>query len=320
MRGGRVTAVGHHGHPAPLWPPDAAPAHHGVVTARHVALVLASFALLIGAFARPIDAPTWTVPTTVRDSAPGEQLVHARAAAKLRVLEQARSAAQLVWDDSADRVLDESPRVQLHAAITRATQVAERVRTSVVWPGTTVEATVAADAVALDHASVALASAVSGVDDAVAAWEAEQARLAAEAEAARQAAAAAAAAARQAGAPRAAPAGVAGVHIESIWTSGGQPEIDACRGSVNVAAVASYLGAGFYAAEHWPCGGSAWRGIGTGSLVEFAGYGTYRVAGLVGGLSYGVDASALPAGYAGYYQTCIGGSSSNMTVWLLTRV
>jgi hypothetical protein len=289
------------------------------VTARHVALVLASFALLIGAFARPIDAPTWMVPTPVLDSAPGEQLVRASAVAKLRVLEQARSSAQLLWDDSADRVLDESSRVQLRAAITRATQVAERVRTSVVWPGTTLEATVAADAVALDHASVALASAVSGVDDAVTAWEAEQARLA-EAEAARQAAAAAAAAARQAGAPRAAPAGVAGVHIESIWTSGGQPEIDACRGSVNVSAVASYLGAGFYAAEHWSCGGSAWRGIGTGSLVEFAGYGTYRVAGLVGGLSYGVDASVLPAGYAGYYQTCIGGSSSNMTVWLLTRV
>jgi hypothetical protein len=119
---------------------------------------------------------------------------------------------------------------------------------------------------------------------------------------------------------RAAPAAVGGVHIEGIWTSGGQAEIDACRGAVNVAPVASYLGGAFYAAEHWSCGGSAWGGIGVGALVEFSGYGTYQVAGRIGGLSYGSDASVLPGGYAGYYQTCVGGSSSNMTVWLLTRV
>ena len=170
-----------------------------------------------------------------------------------------------------------------------------------------------------------LESGVGAVTTAVAAWEAEQARIAAEREAARLEAArlAAEAAARAPARVRAAgtTAVVAfGPHVEGIWTSGGQGEIDACRGSVNVPPVAGYLGASFYAAEHWSCGGRAWSGIGVGAQVAFPGYGLYEVAGRVGGLSYGADASAVPSGYDGYYQTCINGASNNMHVWLLTRI
>ena len=159
------------------------------------------------------------------------------------------------------------------------------------------------------------------VATAVAAWETEQARIAAAQEAARQAAEAAARApARVRTAGAVAGAVATGPYVERIWAAGGQAEIDACRGSVNVSGIAGYLGAAFYAAEHWSCGGRAWSGLGTGSLVSFPGYGLYEVSGRVGGLAYGADASVLPAGYDGYYQTCVSGSASNMTVWLLTRV
>jgi len=149
-------------------------------------------------------------------------------------------------------------------------------------------------------------------------WHAAQTRLAA------QRAAERAAQKTSRPAPRSSPAGsvtasAPRARTERIWTTGGQAQIDRCRGAVDVTGLAAYLGGDFYAAEHWRCGGSAWSGIRSGAVVTFPGYGTYRVVGRVGGLAYGADATAIPSGYAGYYQTCIGGSSSNMTVWLLAR-
>lgn len=235
----------------------------------------------------------------------------------------AATEAEAAWEASAERVLDDAVRTELQASITHAEEVAQQARNSVVWPGESIADVAAADAAALTEASGALETQLAQLETAVEAWEAEQARLEAEAEAARQAAAAAAAAANARGrqsVPRAAVAGLGLAHAEGIWTSGGQAQIDACRGSVNVSGIAGYLGGGFYAAEHWSCGGSAWGGIGVGALVEFPGYGVYQVAGRLGGLSYGANASVLPKGYAGYYQTCIGGSGSNMTVWMLNRV
>ncbi len=316
MRGGRVTAIRHHGRP--ISPADSAPSVATI--GRHLVLVLALGALLIAAFAHPVDTHVAVTTNVAVSDAATIQQVRASTAAKLSTLEAAVASAQTAWDGSDDRVLDESARASLQAAIADAQQAVDEVRSGVVWPGTSLETAAAADAATIADAKATLASGVTGVDEAVAAWEAEQARLAAEAEAARRAAEEAAAAARAAAPRHSAAAGGAGMHLESIWTSGGQAQLDACRGAVNVSPVASYLGAGFYAAEHWSCGGSAWGGIGAGALVEFAGYGTYQVAGRIGGLSYGVDASVLPGGYAGYYQTCVGGSSSNMTVWLLTRV
>ncbi len=166
-----------------------------------------------------------------------------------------------------------------------------------------------------------MAAKVTDVNEAVKAWEAEQARLAAEAAA--RAAAEAAQAAKAAQSARGARGSSAAAttskhHVEKIWTAGGQGEIDACRGSVNVSAIANYLGAAFYAAEHWGCGGSSWGKIGIGSTISVPGHGEYRVAGIHSGLVYGQSsANDIPRGYAGYYQTCVGGSNRNMAVWLL---
>jgi hypothetical protein len=290
-------------------------------TLGHGVLAVGAAVLLLGSFAHAAEPPVAAAPVSDAVAAVSADQLRASANARVAALEAASANARTAWEQSADRVLDEGARTELSTAIANAERVADEVRHRVVWPGETPEATLAADTAALEGASSSLDSGLAQVNDAVAAWEAEQARLAAEAaaEAARQAAAAAAARGGSRGGG-AAPAGSGVAHIEGIWTSGGQAEIDACRGSVNVSPVASYLGAAFYAAEHWSCGGSAWGRIGVGGVVEFPGYGTYQVAGLIGGLSYGADASVLPAGYAGYYQTCIGGSSSNMTVWLLTRV
>lgn len=315
-----MTSIGHH-HRWSLGRASERSSHDaGLGGARHVVLGLGAAVLLIAAFAHPLERPATALTAGGSSLSSNDEQLRAEARAELHSFEAAITSAQAVWEDSAGRVLDDAPRQELQGAITRAEGLAHEVRTGVVWPGTTLEQTVAADIARLATATAALTTDVTGVDDAVAAWEAEQARLAAEAQAARQAAAAAAAARSHVGSARTTAAGATGIHVESIWTSGGQAQIDACRGAVNVSPVASYLGGGFYAAEHWSCGGSAWGGIGTGALVEFAGYGTYQVAGRIGGLSYGSDASVLPGGYAGYYQTCIGGSSTNMTVWLLTRV
>lgn len=290
-------------------------------------VVLATVVLLsLGiAFAQPAAAS----PVRVADAGRAEGSHDAIAAitASLDELARATDAARVAWDASADRVLEESSRRALEKSIVHAETVTAEVKERMIWP-LSIDDAVAVSAVAtITETADALDADVVAVDDAVDAWTAEQKRLAAEAEARRkaeEAAAAAAASGRSSGASAPRPTGAApssGVAlVEGIWTSGGQAQIDACRGSVNVAAIASYLGGAFYAAEHWGCGGSAWGGLGAGALVQFPGYGTYQVAGRVGGLAYGADASALPSGYAGYYQTCIGGSSTNMTVWLLTRV
>lgn len=314
-----MTAIRHHGRSVRLHAPDANSGHRESAVARHVALALAATVVLIAAFAHPVAASEAVAESTTTDAAAVAERLRGDANDQLRALDGAIASASTVWEESAERVLEPTARTTLQKAITRAERVTRDVRAAVVWPGTTLEQAFAASTEAISGARAELATGIAGVEESVAAWEAEQARLAAE-EAARQAAeAAAAAAAARVAAPTAGPAGASGMHLETIWTSGGQAQIDACRGAVNVTAVASYLGAGFYAAEHWSCGGSAWGGITPSSLVDFAGYGTYRVAGRIGGLTYGADASVLPAGYAGYYQTCIGGSSSNMTVWLLAR-
>ncbi len=233
-------------------------------------------------------------------------------------LEAQLAAASAAHEAADGHVLDEGARV----ALTREVEFAERLlgeaRSLLVWPEASLRpGAEESAAAALGEGEKALGAAQEELETAVAAWEAEQARIAAEEAARVAAAAAAAAAAASARSTGWVPAGGGIAHVEGVWTTGGQAQIDACRGSVNVSGVAGWLGAALYAAEHWSCGGSAWGRIGPGALVDFPGYGTYRVAGIVSGLAYGSDASALPRGYAAYYQTCIGGSSTNMAVWLL---
>ncbi|PZQ91480.1 MAG: hypothetical protein DI534_00360 [Leifsonia xyli] len=287
-----------------------------IVVIASAAAVYASSAVGVGASAQPVLMPqlaTLAEPsaTTMRDAI----------VARLDELRSATAAATDELDASEGKVLDETARTGLAQALREADAVVVAAQQQLIWPDGALPAA-SGEAVYADLADVGASvdAGVTAVTESVDAWTAEQARLAAEEEARR--AAERAAASRPGVARAAAPAGATGglAVIESIWTSGGQAEIDACRGSVDMPDIASYLGGGFYAAEHWRCGGSAWGGVGAGAIVQFPGYGVYQVVGRVGGLVYGVDASAVPAGYDGYYQTCIGGSSSNMTVWLLSRV
>ena len=281
-----------------------------------LATVVAVVVVTPAAVTTPVEAASYTT-----DAVASEQGL---LVASIEALDAELAAARTAHEEADGRVLDEDARTALASEIETAEQTTREARALLAWPEAALPAGVAeSTAASVDESLASLTAAGEELTAAVEAWEVEQERIAAE-EAARAAAAAAAASWAQ---PRSASAGgavgAAGpavAHVEGIWTSGGQGQIDACRGSVNVSAIAGYLGGAFYAAEHWGCGGSAWGRIGSGSLVEFPGYGTFRVAGIVSGLVYGVsDASAIPRGYAGYYQTCIGGSGSNMAVWLLQR-
>jgi len=278
--------------------------HAAVVVAVVVLTPVAEVSAEPASGARASLAPTASLPPLVE---------------RLDELDATAHSARAALVASDGHVLEETTRTALASELERADAALLESRAVLVWPpGSQPSGALDEVAVAVSGQVHALGERVAAVTDAVAAWEAEQARIAAEQEAARAAAAAAARTRVAAGGGRAPVSGVA--HVEGIWTSGGQAEIDACRGSVNVPGIAGYLGASFYAAEHWSCGGSAWGRIGAGAMVQFPGYGTYRVAEVVSGLVYGSEASVVPGGYAGYYQTCIGGSGSNMAVWLLERV
>lgn len=282
-------------------------------------VLAATSALLFSVGQHAATEPFVMEPAAAVEPAPSAELVAFEAS--LETLRDGLATAEAALGSSDGKVLDDAVRVALSDRIEQGTSTLRsgQLLTAIAAPGATPALATGADE-QLASADQ-LQAEVAAVATAVTAWEAEQARIAAEQEAARLAAEAAARApARIRTAGTATSAIASGPYIESIWTSGGQAEIDACRGSVNVSGIAGYLGAGFYAAEHWSCGGRAWSGLGTGSLVSFPGFGLYEVSGRVGGLVYGADASVLPGGYDGYYQTCIGGSSSNMSVWLLTRV
>ncbi len=319
-----MTTIGHSWHGATMGPRHLA-ADCAVHTS-HVAVVarLALFAVTTSVAIAVVSPAIAPLPAAETVAAPRAETAPAAARTTLldRIdgLETSIVAATSAHSAAEGHVLDEAPRTALTAQVELAEHALGEANAVLVWPDASLRPGAADAAVlGLEAAEQALAAAQEDLAAAVEAWEAEQARIAAE-EAARAAAAAAAAAAPRMRTVGAAPAAGAGIaHVEGIWTSGGQAEIDACRGSVNVPAVAGYLGGAFYAAEHWGCGGSTWGRIGTGAIVEFPGYGTFRVAGIVSGLAYGSNASAVPGGYAGYYQTCIGGSSSNMAVWLLQR-
>lgn len=258
-------------------------------------------------------------PADVTDSRAYKAEVDTVAPLDLAGVQEAARAAEAAHTASAGKVLDDAVRAELTTKLTAVAEDLEAMRWLVVWHKQS-PASARDDAEAeLEQLRTEVAEHTTKVEAAVTAWEAEQARLAAEAAA--RAAEEAARAAR-ASAPRGggAPAGPR-QHTESMWTSGGQAEIDACRGSVNVSNIAGFLGAGFYAAEHWSCGGRAWGGVGVGDVVTFSGHGQYRVAGIQRGLAHGQSSARdISYGYDGYYQTCIGGNNQHMAVWLLERV
>ena len=166
------------------------------------------------------------------------------------------------------------------------------------------------------------------VADAVAAWQLEQARLAAE-EAARVEAARAEAArlkAEQAPQPAtvlAAGAGRSAVTPTSVsfsklvWTAGWQNEIDACQGAVDIGAQYGVP----VIAEHWACGGSQFPREGSTITLTGAASGVFRVGSVAAVLDVATDtADDVPRGFDLLYQTCINGSSATMSFTALTRI
>jgi hypothetical protein len=289
-----------------------------------------------------------------------------------------RVVARELLDLSAGRVLDESERETLASVITHAdtlvaelTADADRGRRALAAGGTRnagrltphdiaaaeelLALTAQADPSALAAVRERLQSQITIVTDAVAAWQVEQDRLAAEAaaRAAAAAAAAAEAAAAQAAAearnranaaavaspsrsgqanPGSAPAAPAGgggapaasaapapvVHNEYVWTTGFQAELDACKGSVNMA---PSFGTGVIG-EHWSCGGSSFPKA-EGATVVLSGVlsGTFRVGPVVAVLNKHVDRiEDVPQGYELLYQTCINGDNTRMSFTQLIRV
>jgi hypothetical protein len=108
-----------------------------------------------------------------------------------------------------------------------------------------------------------------------------------------------------------------GEYHETVWTSGFQAQINACRGAVNV--TAHYHVA--VIAEAWQCGGS--RFPHAGALVMLSGvfHGLYRVGPVVAVLNAYVDkTSDIPRGYPLLYQTCRYGNAHTETFTELTPV
>lgn len=244
------------------------------------------------------------------------------------------ASARLTLDASAGKVLDEEARVALGADIRLedlrvafATQELEQAnrrsdfthavdsyfseRPGVEEATTTLTSIRFVWAANLATVGEHLDRPVQAVKDAVVAWQAEQARLAAEAAARAEAARAEAAQQEQARAARAAP------FNKVVWTSGWQAEIDACRGAVNIT---GHYGVAVIA-EHWSCGGSRFPRAGTEITLSGAVTGAYRVGGVVKVLNASTDgASMIPRGYDLLYQTCINGSNATMSFTSLTRI
>jgi hypothetical protein len=196
----------------------------------------------------------------------------------------------------------------------------------------------------IDAVHRSLTDAVATVTIAFERWQAEQNRIAAERaaqelatqQAAAQAAAEAEAAARahaeaeaaaaqhraqeQAGAASggASPAPPPAGHTEHVWATGFQHELDACKGSVDMAPSFGVAVIG----EHWSCGGREFP-TAEGTLVTLTGVlsGTYRVGPVVAVLSQRTNTTSdVPGGYDLLYQTCQGGDNSRMSFTALQRV
>ncbi|MDQ0576266.1 hypothetical protein [Agromyces albus] len=107
-------------------------------------------------------------------------------------------------------------------------------------------------------------------------------------------------------------------YTNHVWTSGWIPELDACRGSVDLSAQYGIAAI----AEHWSCGGKNFPDD-PGTIITLTGVhaGTYRVEGIVKMLNQSTASVAdLPRGYDLVYQTCQNGQSSTMSYTALTRL
>lgn len=178
----------------------------------------------------------------------------------------------------------------------------------------------------MDASAQTLTDLSAAVRAKVKAYDAEQARLKAEREAAERAAAEEAAqqAAENSWTPEDSSSGGGGSggggsapapsgvdYTLYVYASGqDQALVDACGGAV------AWWSQGFV--EHWSCGGASFPQW-AGAVVEIVGYGTYRVTGVIGGLDYN-DPSTYWVPSGAFYQTCLGGDSSNTIFIGLERI
>lgn len=268
----------------------------------------------------------------------------------------ALTAAQKTVTDSQGKVLQEDTRTALSALITADRSKVTAAKKALAsnadaasrephmsYFGTEVEdaakqvtAITYPKAAALAAIAPRLTKAERAVTTAVAAWTAEQQRIAAQKaaeEAARQAVVQKSAQQAAAAAERVTPAvtartvataaapavsaGAAPAYQEYVWAAGWQPQIDACRGAVDITAVYGVP----TIAEHSNCGGYRFPKT-AGAIVHLSGVvnGTYRVDGVVAHLDGNTqNASDLPRGYDLLYQTCVTGYT-NMSFTGLTRI
>lgn len=108
-------------------------------------------------------------------------------------------------------------------------------------------------------------------------------------------------------------------YVNTVWASGWYPELDACKGSVDL--TARYDGVPTIA-EHWSCGGREFPQE-PGTLITLTGEhsGTYRVEGIQVLLNQATATTdEIPRGFDLIYQTCQNGQSSSMSMTGLTRV
>ncbi|MDY7543127.1 MULTISPECIES: hypothetical protein [unclassified Cryobacterium] len=113
------------------------------------------------------------------------------------------------------------------------------------------------------------------------------------------------------------PAVATGPFTLNVRVTGGQTEVDACNGAVDVAA---YLVA--VIAEHWYCGGSVFPQS-AGTVITLTGIhaGRYRVEGVVATLNhdtaFGRD---IPATYDLLFQTCQNNNDKTTSFTALTKI
>jgi hypothetical protein len=243
--------------------------------------------------------------------------------------------AKALLASSNGRTIDQSARTTLSDDITTAEkQTATAKATVAKWDATRHDVTRAgADTTkGLTHSaetlsitgsvslSVDLSKDEAAVTNAVSAWQAQQAAIAA-AKAKAAAEAQAAERARTVSAPRSASRG-SGPYAANVWTASGfQSSIDDCRGVVDV--TSNY---GLRAvAEEWGCGGAGlyYAAAAPGSVIILTGIdaGTYRSSGVVSRLNANTgNADEIARGYDLIYQTCLNGNASTEVFIGLTKI
>lgn len=108
-------------------------------------------------------------------------------------------------------------------------------------------------------------------------------------------------------------------YSNTVQATGWYAELDQCAGSVDISAHYDNVPT---IAEHWSCGGKLFPDD-AGTIITLTGVheGTYRVEGIVAMLnSRRHTAADLPRGYDLLYQTCQNGQSSTMSFTALTKI